>query len=155
MPNDFEAVLKEKSIELPVAATPRANILPFKRVGNLVFLSGQICQWNGEITHKGKVGREYSTDEAYAAARLCALNLVAQLRAGLGGSLNGVEQCIRIGGYVNSVPEYTEQPKVINGCSDVVLEIFGEAGKHVRTAIGVSVLPFDVPVEADAVFSLT
>ena len=150
----FEAVLAQKKIELPEATAPRVKIRPFMRVGDVIHLSGQICQWNGEIKYVGKLGREFGVEEGYQAGRLCSLNLLAQLRRALGDSLDPVVRCIRIGGYVNSMPDFFDQPKVINGCSEVMTEIFGEAGEHARTAIGVAALPFNAAVEADAIFEV-
>jgi enamine deaminase RidA (YjgF/YER057c/UK114 family) len=150
----FDARLAEKKIELPQAMAPRVKIRPFVRVSNLIHLSGQVCQWNGEIKYVGKLGQEFGIDDGYQAGRLCSLNLVAQLRRALGGSLDSVVQCVRVGGYVNSAPTFFDQAKVINGCSEVMTEIFGEAGEHARTAIGVAVLPFNAAVEADAIFEV-
>ncbi|WP_292619942.1 RidA family protein [Mesorhizobium sp.] len=150
----FEQRIIERGIFLPEAAIPRAKIRPFVRAGSLVFLSGQIPQWNGEIRFVGKVGQELTVEDGYEAAKLCSLNLVAQLRRALGGSLDSIVQCVRLSGYVNATSAFSEQPKVINGCSDVMTEIFGDAGEHARTAIGVGSLPFNVAVEADAVFEV-
>lgn len=154
MPADFEGRLKTLQIELPQASKPGANYVQFVRSGNLLFLTGQLAQWNGERRFVGKLGREFGVEEGQQAARLCALNLLAHLRAALDGDLDRVVQCVRIGGFVNSVPDFTGQSQVINGASDLFVEIFGEAGRHTRMAIGVSALPYDVAVEVEAVFEV-
>jgi enamine deaminase RidA (YjgF/YER057c/UK114 family) len=154
MAGKYEKRLQELGIELPQASTPAANYVPFVRTGNLLFMAGQVCVWNGERRYVGKVGREISPEDGQKAARMCALNLIAQLRRALDGDLDRLVRVVRVGGFVNSVPEFVEQPKVINGASDLFVEIFGDAGRHARTAVGTNVLPFDVAVEVDAVFEV-
>jgi len=154
MPGRIDDRLKELQIELPEPSKPGANYVQFVRSGNLVFLTGQLAQWNGERRFIGKLGREFGVEEGQQAARLCALNLVAHLRTALDGDLDCAVRCIRVAGYVNSVPEFTGQSQVINGASDLFVEIFGEAGRHTRMAVGVSVLPYDVAVEVEAVFEI-
>lgn len=149
-----ETRLRELGIELPDPSVPAANFIPTKRVGSLLFISGQIPQWNGERRYVGKLGAEYGVAEGQAAARLCALNLLAHLKKALDGDLDRVVGCVRLGGFVNSVPEFTNPPQVVNGASDLVVEIFGERGKHVRTAIGTNVLPGNVAVEVDGIFEV-
>ena len=151
---NIDARLKALGIELPLPSKPGANYVPFVRTGNVVFLTGQLSQWNGERRYVGKLGREFGVAEGQAAARLCALNLIAHLRVAADGDLDNVERTIRLAGYVNSVPTFTEQSQVMNGASGVFVEIFGDAGKHTRMAIGVSALPYDVAVEVEGVFEL-
>ena len=154
MPSRIEDRLRELQIELPQPSKPGANYVQFVRSGNLLFLTGQLSQWNGERRFVGKLGREYGIEEGQQAARLCALNLVAHLRTALDGDLDRAVRCIRVAGYVNSVPEFAGQSQVINGASDLFVEIFGEAGRHTRMAVGVSALPYDVAVEVEAVFEI-
>ena len=144
--------LRAFDVELPMASTPGANYLPFVRVGDVVHLTGQLSQWNGERRFIGKLGREFELPEGVQAARLCALNLIAQLKAALAGDLDRVVQCIRVCGYVNSLPDFTSQSQVVNGASDLFVSIFGDAGRHTRIAIGVAALPYGVAVEVEAQF---
>jgi enamine deaminase RidA (YjgF/YER057c/UK114 family) len=154
MPGKYEARLKELGLELPQASTPAANYVPFVRTGNLLFMAGQVCIWNGERRFVGKLGREFGAEEGQEAARLCALNLIAQLRAALDGDLDRLVRVVRLGGFVNSTPDFVEQPKVVNGASDLFVAVFGDAGRHARTAVGTNVLPFDLAVEVEAVFEV-
>jgi enamine deaminase RidA (YjgF/YER057c/UK114 family) len=147
-----EKRLRAQKIELPTPSTPGADYVPFVRVGELLFLTGQLSQWNGERRFIGKVGREIDIDQARQAARLCALNLLAHLRAALDGDLDRVVQCIRVGGFVNATPEFLDHSKVINGASDLFVAVFGDAGRHTRVSIGVSGLPYGVAVEVEALF---
>jgi enamine deaminase RidA (YjgF/YER057c/UK114 family) len=150
--HSYEERIRDLSIELPVPSTPGANYVQFARTGNLVFLTGQLSQWNGERRFVGKLGRDFGVEEGRQAARLCALNLLAHLRTALDGNLDRVARCLRVAGYVNSTPDFTGQSQVINGASDLFVEIFGEAGRHTRMAVGVSALPYDVAVEVEALF---
>jgi enamine deaminase RidA (YjgF/YER057c/UK114 family) len=152
--SQVDAHLKALGIELPEPSTPGANYVPFVRTGNLVFLSGQLSQWNGERRFIGKLGREFGLAEGQAAARLSALNLLAQLRQALAGDLDRVVQTVRLAGYVNSMPDFVEQSQVMNGASDTIIQALGRAGKHTRMAIGVSALPYDVAVEVEGVFEV-
>jgi len=154
MPSPVAERLKELGIELPEPSKPGANYVPAVRTGNLVYLTGQLSQWNGERRFIGKLGREFGVDEGQQAARLCALNLVALLRAELDGDLDRVVRCVRIAGYVNSVPEFVAQSQVINGASDLFVEIFQDAGRHTRMAVGVSALPYGVAVEVEGLFEV-
>lgn len=147
--------LRELDIALPQPSAPGANYVPTVRSGNLVFLKGQLSQWNGERRFVGKLGREFDVAEGQQAARLCALNLISHLRAALDGNLDRVVRCVRIAGYVNSTPDFTGQSQVVNGASDVFVSVFGEAGRHTRMAVGVSALPYDVAVEVEAVFEIS
>jgi enamine deaminase RidA (YjgF/YER057c/UK114 family) len=154
MSGGFEDRLKTLGIELPEPSRPGANYVQFVRTGDLLFLTGQLAQWNGERRFVGKLGREFGVEEGQQAARLCALNLLAHLRRALDGALDRVVRCVRIAGYVNSVPEFVGQSQVLNGASDLFVEVFGEAGRHTRMAVGVSALPYDVAVEVEAVFEV-
>ena len=147
--------LRELGIELPQPSAPGANYVPTVRSGNLLFLTGQLSQWNGERRFVGKLGREFDVAEGQQAARLCALNLIAHLRAAVDGDLDRVVRCVRIAGFVNSTPDFTGQSQVVNGASDVFVSVFGEVGRHTRMAVGVSALPYDVAVEVEAVFEIS
>ena len=143
-----EENLKQKNIELPAAASPVANYVPAVRVGNLLFLSGA---GPGPNDPRGKVGKELTLDQGYQAARATGLNLLAATRAAL-GSLDKVKRIVKVLGMVNSAPGFTDQPKVINGFSDLMVEVFGETvGKHARSAVGMSELPFNIPVEIEMI----
>jgi enamine deaminase RidA (YjgF/YER057c/UK114 family) len=154
MPSRVDDRLQELGIELPQPSKPGANYVPTVRAGDLIFITGQLAQWNGERRFIGKLGREFGVEEGQQAARLCALNLVAHLRAALDGDLDRVVRCVRIAGYVNSVPDFVAQSQVINGASDLCVEIFQDAGQHTRMAVGVSALPYDVAVEVEGVFEV-
>jgi len=147
--------LRELGIELPTPSAPGANYVPTVRSGDLLFITGQLSQWNGERRFVGKLGREFGIAEGQQAARLCALNLIAHLRKAVGDDLDRVVRCVRVAGYVNSTPDFTGQSQVINGASDVFVAIFGEAGRHTRMAVGVSALPYDVAVEVEATFEIS
>jgi enamine deaminase RidA (YjgF/YER057c/UK114 family) len=146
--------IREQGIELPSPSMPGADYVPFVRTGNLVFLTGQLSQWNGERRFIGKVGREFGLEDGRQAARLCALNLIAQLRVALDGDLDRVANCVRVGGFVNATPEFLDHSKVVNGASELFLAVFGEAGRHTRIAIGVAGLPYGVAVEVEAIFAI-
>ena len=154
MSGRIDARLKELNIDLPTPSTPAANYVPFKRAGSLVFIAGQVPNANGKDQFTGQVGKEISLEDAQKAARLCAVNILAQLKAAVGGDLDKVVSCVRLGGFVNAVPGYGQQPQVINGASDLMVEVFGDAGKHARFAVGTNVLPLDLAVEVDAVVEL-
>jgi enamine deaminase RidA (YjgF/YER057c/UK114 family) len=146
--------LKELGIVLPEATTPGGSYVPTVRSGNLLFVAGQITMENGKVQYVGKLGKDFKVEDGQKAARLCALNIVAQVRAALGGNLDRVKRIVKVTGFVNCVPEFTEQPQVINGASDVLGEIFGEAGKHARAAVGVSSLPRGVATEVEAILEV-
>jgi len=146
--------LCELQIELPEPSRPGANYVPFIRSGSLLFLTGQLSQWNGERRFVGKLGREIGLEEGRQAARLCALNLIAHLRDALEGKLDRVRRCVRVAGFVNSMPEFTGQSQVVDGASDLFVQLFGEAGRHTRLAIGVAALPYGVAVEVEAVMEV-
>jgi enamine deaminase RidA (YjgF/YER057c/UK114 family) len=151
MAGEIDARLEELGIELPQAAAAVANYVPYVITGNLVFVSGQVTIENGAFKHLGKVGGELSVEEGQEAARLCALNIIAQLKAACGGDLDRVARIVKLGGFVNSTPDFKDQPKVINGASDLMVEVFGDKGKHARAAVSAGALPVGVAVEIDAV----
>jgi enamine deaminase RidA (YjgF/YER057c/UK114 family) len=148
-----EARLKELGIVLPNVPTPVANYVPFRLVGNLLYLSGQGPRDDKGGMLTGKVDTEVSVDEAYRRARLVGLGLLAATRQAL-GSLDRVEAVIKLLGMVNSVPGFGQQPKVINGCSDLFVEVFGEAGRHARSAVGMVALPNQISVEIEAILAV-
>jgi enamine deaminase RidA (YjgF/YER057c/UK114 family) len=154
MAGRIDARLKELKIELPQAATPLANYVPTVRSGDLLFIAGQICQWNGERRFIGKLGREIKLEQGQEAARLCALNILAQAKAALAGDLDRILRCVRLGAFVNCTEDYTQQPQVANGASTLLVDVFGDAGRHARAAIGVNALPGGVAVEVEAVFEV-
>jgi enamine deaminase RidA (YjgF/YER057c/UK114 family) len=154
MSGKIEAKLKELGIELPAATAPIANYVPFTRSGNLVIVSGQVSVRNGKAAFVGKLGREISVSEGQQAARLCALNIFAHLRTACDGDLDRVKRVLRLGGFVNCTPDFTEMPQVVNGASDLMVAVFGDAGKHARAAVGVSSLPLGVAVEVEAMFEI-
>lgn len=151
MPRLLQDRLKALGIELPNATPPAYTYVPYVRTGNLVYISGQVPQWNGERRFIGKLGREFEVEQGREAARLCAMNLIAQLAPAIEGDLDNLVQFVNVRGFVNSTPEFLLHPQVINGASDFLVEIFGAAGRHSRTALGVSALPSDVAVEIDAI----
>ena len=146
--------IKELGIELPNAASPAANYIPFVLSGNQVVISGQIPFWNGELVGLGKLGSNLTVEEGAKIARVCALNLLAQLQVASGGDLDRVSRVVKLGGFVNCIDTFTDQPEVINGASDLMVEVFGDIGRHARFAVGVGSLPRGVAVEVDGVFEL-
>ena len=150
----FETKLEELGITLPEAPAPAANYLPFVQVGDIVYVSGQIsANENGLI--KGKLGDGMSTEEGAAAARVCAINLLAQVKAACGGDLDRLLRVVKLTGFVNSTTEYTGQPKVVNGASDLLAEALGDAGKHSRSAVSAASLPLGVAVEVEGIFQIS
>jgi enamine deaminase RidA (YjgF/YER057c/UK114 family) len=154
MSGRIEARLQELGIELPQPGAPVANYVPFTISGNLVLIAGQLCVWNGERRFVGKLGAGIAIADGQAAARLCALNIIAHLRVACGGDLDRARRCLRLGGFVNCTPEFTDMPQVVNGASDLMVELFGDIGRHARAAVGVSALPGGVAVEVDAIFEI-
>lgn len=146
--------LVELNITLPVPAQPVANYVATAIMGHSLIVSGQLPLENGTIPFTGKLGATVTLEEGIYAARLCMINIIAQAQAAL-GSLERIHRLVRLGGFVASTPDFTEQARIINGASDLAVEIFGEAGRHARAAVGVSVLPLDAPVEIEALFELT
>ncbi|MBX9700989.1 MAG: RidA family protein [Acetobacteraceae bacterium] len=154
MAGRIEARLKELGIELPEPAVPLANYIPFTVAGSMVVVSGQVPLRDGRIAYTGKVGATLSPDDGRAAARLCFINVLAQLRAACGGDLDRVKQVLRLGGFIAAPPEFTQHPIIMNGASDLAVELFGEAGKHARTTVGVPSLPGDAAVEVEGMFEV-
>lgn len=146
--------LTELGISLEVVPPAVANYVGFQVVDNLVIISGQLPLKEGQIAVKGKVGENVTLEQAQEAARLCGINILTQLNTACGGDLSKVEHCVRLGGFVNCTPDYTDQPKVINGASDLIVAVFGEAGRHARAAVGVNALPLGAAVEVEAMFVL-
>jgi enamine deaminase RidA (YjgF/YER057c/UK114 family) len=144
----IESRLKEIGLSLPDAPKPVAAYIPAKQTGNLVFTAGQLPMVNGELISKGLLGQNVEIDEAYKAARICTLNALAAIK-GVIGDLDRIKQIVRVVGYVASVPTFTQQPAVVNGTSELLLEIFGENGKHARSAVGIAVLPLNASVEIE------
>lgn len=148
--------LKELGLELPSAPAPAANYVPVLRTGNLVFIAGQVCFGaDGTLAerHKGKLGGEVSDEMGREAARLCGINILAQLKAEV-GDLDKVSRCVRLGGFINATPDFAALPPIMNGASDLMVEVFGDAGRHVRSTVGVAELPFDCAVEVEAIFEV-
>ena len=152
--SDAESRLRELGLELPQPPAPAGSYVPCAVSGSLAFVSGQVPFRDGELAFRGKVGGAVDLDAAREAARLCGLNLLAVLRDACGGSLDHVQRCVQIQGFVNCTPDFEQHPAVINGASDLMVEVFGEAGRHARFAVGSNALPFDVPVEIAGVFEL-
>lgn len=146
----FEDKLKELGIAVPDAPKPVAAYVPAVKIGDYVYTSGQIPFVAGELKYKGKVGKEVSLEEGYEAARVCAINCLAALKSVI-GSLEQVEKIVKVVGFVNSAPGFAEQPKVINGASEFFGNVFGKAGEHARSAVGVSELPIDAAVEVEII----
>ncbi len=154
MAGAIETRLSELGVTLPPAPMPVANYVPYVRTGNLVFLAGQIPIAGGDIVHRGACGAELTAEEGAAAARLCALNIIAQVRAACEGDLDRVVRCVKLDGYVNATPDFVDHPTVVNGASELIVAVFGEAGRHARIAVGATNLPLGVAVEIDAVFEI-
>lgn len=154
MSSGADARLSELGIALPKPVPAAANYLPTRRCGSLLFVAGQLPVAGGKDQFVGKLGREVSIEQGQQAARLCAINILAQVAAALGGSLERVVGCVRLGGFVNAVPEFRDHPAVVNGASDLMVAVFGEAGRHARAAVGCGSLPRDVAVEVEAVFEV-
>ncbi len=152
MAQRIQARLKELGITLPEAAPSVANYVPVVRSGNLLFVSGQLPMAGGKLVWTGHVGEELDVEEGREAARLCAINILAQLAGALDGDLDRVTRVVRLGGFVASAPDFTAQPQVVNGASDLMVEVFGDAGRHARAAVGVNVLPLDAAVEVEGLF---
>lgn len=150
----IETRLQTLGIELPIQPPSAANYVPFVKTGTLIFISGQLPTWNRELKYIGKVGLDFSIEDGREAARLCALNVLSHLKAACEGDLNRIKRCVRLGGFVNSTDTFKDHPKVINGASDLIIEVFREKGRHARMAIGVNSLPFGTAVEVEALFEM-
>ena len=150
----FEKKIQELKIKLPEAKPPVGSYVATKITGNFLFISGQISiAENGELI-KGKIGKDLSTEQGYDAAKRCGLSIVAQAKVACNGDLSKIKSCIKLTGFVNSTEDFTEQPKVINGASDLIATIFGDAGMHTRAAVSTNSLPLGVSVEVDAIFEI-
>ena len=150
----FEEKIKSLNLELPEARDPVGSYVASKIVGKILFISGQISiSDDGELI-KGKVGRELTTEAGYEAAKRCGLNIISQVKKACNEDLSKIKSCIKLTGFVNSTEDFTEQPKVINGASDLIVSVFGEAGMHTRAAVSANSLPLGVLVEVDAIFEL-
>lgn len=148
----IEQKLAAMGLVLPTPPTPIASFVPWRRAGPVVYLAGQVNEWNGSVPFVGKLGREFDIAAGQQAARLCALNLLACLKLACDGDLDRVQQCLRLGGFVNCEPDFEFAPAVVNGASDLIVAVLGEAGQHARTAVGVASLPRRAAVEVDAIF---
>ncbi|MCF6196215.1 MAG: RidA family protein [Emcibacter sp.] len=156
MANVIEQNLEELGITLPVPVPPVANYVPFVQTGNLISISGQIpVDSDGKFPYLGKVGKEVSAEDAVKAARLCAINIISQARVACGGDLDRVVRIVKLGAFVNCTDGFPGQPAIVNGASDLMVAVFGEAGKHSRSAVGVNALPLNVPVEIDALIEIS
>ena len=154
MANTTDARLKELGISIPEAPAPAANYVPFTTSGNLVFVAGQVPFVDGKLTKTGRVGEDASVEDGYEQARICAINLIAQVKVACGGDLDRVRRVVKLGGFVASAPDFTGQPAVVNGASDLMVDVFGDAGKHARFAVGANVLPLGCVVEIDGIFEI-
>jgi enamine deaminase RidA (YjgF/YER057c/UK114 family) len=154
MPDEIELKLSALGFSLPVKPTPIASFLPFRVAGSVVYLAGQTCELDGRVIHTGQVGEELSEETGKEAARICALNLLSCLREACGGRLDRVARCLRVGGFVQAKPGFGRVPAVIDGASELFIALWGEHGRHARTAVGVATLPQNAAVEVDAIFEL-
>ena len=154
MANTIDARLKELGITIPEAPAPAANYVPFTTSGNLVFVAGQVPFVDGKLTKTGRVGEDASVEDGHEQARICAINLIAQVKVACGGDLDRVQRVVKLGGFVASAPDFTGHPAVVNGASDLMVDVFGDAGKHARFAVGANVLPLGCVVEIDGIFEI-
>ena len=153
----IEAKLAALGVTLPVAAAPVANYVPCVITGDQLVVSGQLAFGaDGKLApeHKGKLGAEVSNDAGRAAARLCLINVLAQAKAALGGDLGRIRRCVRLGGFINAEPDFDALPQIMNGASDLIVEVLGEAGRHARSTVGVAQLPLSCAVEVEALFEI-
>lgn len=146
--------LAARGIELPEAAAPAANYLPYVQTGNLLFISGQLPLKDGKLTATGLLGKDVDVEAGARAAEICAINILAQAKAALGGDLERIARVVKLGGFVASTPDFTEQHLVINGASNLIADILGEPGKHARAAVGTASLPLNAAVEIEAVIEV-
>ncbi len=151
MAGEVEARLQQLGIALPEAAAPVANYVAWVRSGVLVFVSGQVTLKDGKPQYIGKLGAEVSLEDGQEAAKLCAVNIIAQLKQACAGDLDRVARIVKLGGFVNATPDFTQQPQVINGASDLMVAVFGDKGRHARAAVSAGGLPFNVAVEIDCI----
>lgn len=154
MAGKIEARLKELGVTLPAAPTPAANYVPAVRSGDLLFIAGQLPIEGGKPAYLGKLGADVTIENGQKSARLCAVNILAQVKAALDGDLDRVKRCVRVGGFVNATPDFTDHATVINGASDLLVQVLGDAGKHARAAVGCGSLPRGAATEVEAVFEV-
>lgn len=154
MSGTIEKKLAEMGIALPTPAAPIANYVGFVRTGRLLFVSGQLCVAGGELVAKGKLGTQVTVEQGQAAARASAVNMLAQVKAAL-GDLDKVVRVVRLGGFINAAPDFTDVAKVMNGASDLMVAVFGDKGRHARSTVGVAVLPVDAAVEVEGLFEVS
>ena len=150
----FEENIKQLGIEIPDMPAALANYVPFKVSDSIVYVSGQAPVKNGKLIYKGKVGKDISIDEGIKAAELCCVNIIAALKKSINGDWNRLETFLKLGGFVNCNNDFYDQPKIINGASDLLVKIFGEQGKHARFAVGSNSLPMNISVEIDAIIKI-
>jgi enamine deaminase RidA (YjgF/YER057c/UK114 family) len=154
MSGTIDKRLDELGIALPTPAAPVANYVGFVRSGRLLFVSGQVCLVDGALVATGKLGQQVTVEQGQTAARACAINVLAQVKAAL-GDLDKVIRVVRLGGFINSAPDFLDGPKVMNGASDLMVAVFGEKGRHARTTVGVAALPSDAAVEIEGTFEVS
>ena len=154
MASNVDARLAELGLTIPDAPAPAANYVPYTVTGNLVFVSGQVPFVDGKLTATGRIGDNASPEDGYEQARICAINLIAQVKAACGGDLDRVTRVVKLGGFVASADDFNGQPGVINGASDLMVEVFGDAGRHARFAVGTNALPLGCVVEVDGIFEI-
>jgi enamine deaminase RidA (YjgF/YER057c/UK114 family) len=152
MAGQIDARLKELGIALPHPPTPQANYVGYVTSGNLVFTAGQIPLRDGKVEFVGKLGAGMTIEQGYEAAKLCAINVLAQVKLAVGGDLDRIVRCVKLTGFVNSTLDFTDQPKVINGASDLIVAVLGDKGKHARSAVGMAALPLGVATEVEGIF---
>ena len=150
----FEENIKNLELIIPEPPTALASYVPFKVIDNLMYISGQAPVRDGEIAYKGKVGKDITIEEGIDAAKLCSLNIISALKKGIDGNWNRLDSFIKLVGYVNCKEDFTDQPKIINGASDIIVNIFGEQGRHTRVAVGSNALPLGIAVEIDAIIKI-
>ncbi|MCZ6604322.1 MAG: RidA family protein [Alphaproteobacteria bacterium] len=152
MSDTYGQRLAELGIVLPEPVAPRANYVPYVVAGDFVYIAGQIPLVDGKPGFIGRLGDDLNVEDGQAAARACGLSIIAQLKAALDGDLDAMKRCVKLGGFVACTPDFGEQPVVVNGASDLMVDVFGDAGRHARFAVGAQALPFGVAVEVDAIF---
>lgn len=152
--DQYQAAVAKLGLTIPEPASPVANFVPYVITGNLVYISGQVPTIDGKDDFIGKLGQQFSIEQGQQAAQACALAIIGVLRQACNGDLDSVVRCVRLGGFVNCAPDFTQLPQIINGASDLIVAVFGDRGRHARTSVGVNSLPFGVAVEVDAIFEI-
>ena len=152
--SDFEDRLAQRGLSLPGAAAPAANYVPYVLAGDMLYVSGQISRDESDALITGKVGADLTVEEGAAAAQRCALYLLAQVREACGGDMTRLKRVVKLTGFVNSTPDFADQPKVINGCSDILVDLLGDRGRHARSAVSAGALPLNVAVEIEGIFQI-